>query len=326
MRKSLEEILGPHKVSLNLMKAVMENLCQGHYNESQMASILTAIRFKGITIDELMTANDVFLKNKKNGFSKEGCTGIYSTGGGFFKAFNVSTIATIIASASGVNMVKHIARGYNYSMSSLDLLEALGISFAHDPHLCVEKLGLCFYKNSEFSHLHAFRKSLGVPTIMDLLFAVLGAFDAEHSIIGVSNLDDFYLLAQAFQRIGDRHILLVRGEDGMDEITLTKKTRMIEIKGRDSKEFYLCPEDFGCTRCIFSDLEIKDIPSTINLFHEILEGKKCPATDLVLMNAAALLYLAGTASDFHQGKILAEQTLYSGKAKQKFNDVLNFSS
>lgn len=307
----------------------------GQATEAQIACILTALKMKGETLDEI-TGFAAVLRDKANTISPDvdNYVDLVGTGGDCTYSFNISTTSAFVVAASGLPVAKHGNRSISSKSGAGDVLEALGVNIAADPDVvkkCVEEVGIGFmfapHFNPAMKYVGKVRKDLGFRTIFNILGPLSNPSRAKAMVVGVytSKLTD--VIAKAMMNIGVERAFVVSGCDNMDEITLTGGTTISEIKDGRVNTFTVTPEQFGFKRCGLDELQGGDDTVNAGITKDILSGKEKGAKrDIVLLNAGATLYVGGMADSIQAGIRLAQETIDSGKALKTLEALVNASN
>lgn len=307
----------------------------GQATEAQIACILTALKMKGETLDEI-TGFAAVLRDKANTISPDvdNYVDLVGTGGDCTYSFNISTTSAFVVAASGLPVAKHGNRSISSKSGAGDVLEALGVNIAADPDVvkkCVEEVGIGFmfapHFNPAMKYVGKVRKDLGFRTIFNILGPLSNPSRAKAMVVGVytSKLTD--VIAKAMMNIGVERAFVVSGCDNMDEITLTGGTTISEIKDGRVNTFTVTPEQFGFKRCGLDELQGGDGTVNAGITKDILSGKEKGAKrDIVLLNAGATLYVGGMADTIQAGIRLAQETIDSGKALKTLEALVNASN
>lgn len=307
----------------------------GQATEAQIACILTALKMKGETLDEI-TGFAAVLRDKANTISPDvdNYVDLVGTGGDCTYSFNISTTSAFVVAASGLPVAKHGNRSISSKSGAGDVLEALGVNIAADPDVvkkCVEEVGIGFmfapHFNPAMKYVGKVRKDLGFRTIFNILGPLSNPSRAKAMVVGVytSKLTD--VIAKAMMNIGVERAFVVSGCDNMDEITLTGGTTISEIKDGRVNTFTVTPEQFGFKRCGLDELQGGDGTVNAGITKDILSGKEKGAKrDIVLLNAGATLYVGGMADSIQSGIRLAQETIDSGKALKTLEALVNASN
>lgn len=335
----LKEILAKLSEGKDLTKDeamyTQDMILTGQATEAQIACILTALKMKGETLDEI-TGFAAVLRDKANTISPDvdNYVDLVGTGGDCTYSFNISTTSAFLVAASGLPVAKHGNRSISSKSGAGDVLEALGVNIAADPDVvkkCVEEVGIGFmfapHFNPAMKYVGKVRKDLGFRTIFNILGPLSNPSRAKAMVVGVytSKLTD--VIAKAMMNIGVERAFVVSGCDNMDEITLTGGTTISEIKDGRVNTFTVTPEQFGFKRCGLDELQGGDGTVNAGITKDILSGKEKGAKrDIVLLNAGATLYVGGMADSIQDGIRLAQETIDSGKALKTLEALVNASN
>ena len=291
--------------------------------EEQSAFLQTKEDMDASEIEEAVR----FLQDQRPvSFTLEDAIDVCGTGGSGLSRINTSTISTFILSALDVPIAKHGNKAASGRFGSFDLLESLGIRFSdkktdiesvfYDTHLAF--LFARFF-HPVMKHFAGVRQQIGKPTFFNILGPLLSPADVQKQIIGTAFKDKMDLIAEVCRRLGKERVFVVRGEDGLDEVSLTGPTKVVELHHGEIQHYFISPEDFGILPATFNEIEGGDEAFNTQITLDILKGK-CPSrhVDLVLINAALALYLVNKASSLKQGYQLAKTTLDNGSAYSLF--------
>jgi anthranilate phosphoribosyltransferase len=301
-------------------------------NENLLAAALAALESKGVSVEEIyamakiMRERCIKIKPEANVF-----VDLVGTGGSRAKIFNVSTAAALVIAGAGVSVAKHGNRAATSNSGSADVLTELGVNVSAKTEIaekCLNEIGVCFLFAPKFHSLSPtlakVRREIGVPTIFNVLGPICNPAAAPHQVIGVWRRDLIEKTAEVLARFGTKKTWIVHGSDGLDEITLNGKTFAAEISGSNIKEFEISPADFGLKNASLDNLQKFSPASSAKLIREILsnETNNAAARDLVLINAAAAIFVSGKAENLPEAFEAANRSLKSGKALQKLNDLI----
>jgi anthranilate phosphoribosyltransferase len=315
----------------------MEQVMTGTATPAQLAGFLVALRVKGETVDEIVGFRDAVLEHAVPLPVDPMALDIVGTGGDRFGTVNVSTMASVVAAASGVPVIKHGNRAASSSSGSSDVLAALGLDLALPAERVAEVLGevgitfayaAAFHPG--FRHAGAVRSELGVPTVFNYLGPLCNPARPEASAVGVAHLDRVPLFVGVFQTRGAT-ALVFRGDDGLDELTTTGHSHMWEVSLGQVKEHDLDPRDLGIQRTTIDQLVGGDSAHNAAIVHEVLAGQRGPVRDIVVLNAAAGLVSFELAKDpsqfqraildrFRDKMAVAAEAIDSGAAARKLEE------
>ena len=315
----------------------MEQVMTGTATDAQLAGFLIALRVKGETVDEIVGFRDAVLEHAVPLDVDPMALDIVGTGGDRFGTVNVSTMASVIAAASGVPVIKHGNRAASSSSGSSDVLAALGLDLGLPADRVAQVLddaGITFAFagafHPGFKHAGPVRSQLGVPTVFNFLGPLCNPARPEASAVGVAHLDRVPLIVGVFQTRGAT-ALVFRGDDGLDELTTTGHSHVWEVSRGTVKEHDLDPRELGIPRARIDDLVGGDAAHNAEIVHRVLAGDRGPVRDIVVLNAAAGLVSFELAKDpsqfqraildrFRDKMAVAEEAIDSGAAARKLEE------
>jgi anthranilate phosphoribosyltransferase len=297
-------------------------IMQGKCTEGEIGLLLTGLRLKGETANELLGAARAMRQAMTPIRSRRtGLVDTCGTGGDGCGTFNISTAAALVAAAAGVPVAKHGNRRASGRTGSADVLAALGVNIDADlqtVEACLDELGLCFcfapLFHASMKHVAAVRQKLGVPTIFNLLGPLANPAGAQFQVVGVARAEVQHLLADALLRLGTQRALVVRGEDGLDEITLSGPTRLVEAAEGRCRELVWEPAHFGLSEAPLDALRADSPQESAHIIRSVLDGQRGPARDITVLNAAAALWVSRAAATPQQAAEAAAAAIDSGKA------------
>ena len=305
-------------------------------NENLIAAALLALETKGATESELFTLAKLMRSRAVKVHSKhEIFVDIVGTGGSAAKIFNVSTAAAFVVAGADVPVAKHGNRAATSNSGSADVLAELGVNPAVEAETaekCLNEIGICFMFAPKFHALSPVlgkvRRELGAPTIFNNLGPLCNPANAPHQIIGVWNKNLLEKTANVLARLGTKKSWVVHGGDGLDEITLGGKTFIAEISDGAVKTFTISPADFG-----LENVEVLNFPKcspleSAQLISSVLRNESVDenAQNIILINAAAAIYIAGKTPNLRTAFETAEESLASGEAAQKLRKLIKFTN
>lgn len=302
-------------------KQLMDLIMDGAATESQIASLLTILRFRGETIDE-MTGFVASMREhvlKVEGI-EEPVIDTCGTGGDGANTFNISTAAAIVMASLGVKVAKHGNRAFSSKSGSADVLEQLGIPVQTTPNEAKEalnNLNMCFLfaplYHIAMKHAVNPRKEIGFRTIFNILGPLSNPAGSKHQLVGVFSIELARKMARTLNRLGTEKALLVTGNDGLDEITVTSSSTIIELNHGVIKEYTIHPNDFGLEVSKLEELQVENSLQSASLISEMLKGKGTDAVkNIVALNAGAALYVSGKASSIGEGVAVAKHAITTG--------------
>lgn len=334
IKRALQTVIGGGTLDRELAEGTMEQIMAGEATGSQIAALLTALRMRGETVEEITgfaAAMRSFVTPVESGLS--GLVDTCGTGGDGAQTFNISTTASFVAAAAGVKIAKHGNRSVSSRSGSADVLQALGVNIDLTPEQashCLEQVGLTFLfaqlYHPAMKHAIGPRRELGFRTVFNVLGPLTNPAGTKRQVIGTFGADLVDKMAYALAELGTEHALVVHGEDGLDEITVTGSTKIAEVRGGKVKSvFTLTPEEVGLQRYPIEAIRGGDAQENAEILVQILEGRTGGARDIVVINAAATLYVAGTAASIGEGVALAQDAIDSGRALALLQNLVNVS-
>ena len=331
----LGSLMKGENLSSSEMESLMTLIMTGELSSVQIASCIVAMQIKGETPDEIAAAASVMRKHSKKVIIEDSkyLIDTCGTGGDSLQTFNVSTLSAIIASAAGAKVAKHGGRSVSSRCGSADVLEALGVNVNLDHkrlgHL-VDAIGIGFMFAPNYhpamKYVAPVRKELEIRTIFNLLGPLTNPASAKRQILGVYSKELTITFAKVLQKLGSEHVLVVHGEDGMDEISITGKTFIAELKDNVIKEYTIQPSEFKLREGNLKDIIVEDSAHSKKMILEILNGKLSVGRDIALLNAGAAIYISGLANDIDSGIIIAKDMIDQGKAMEKLNQLIASSN
>ena len=311
----------------------MDEIMSGQASEVQMSAYLTAMSMKGETIDEITASAEAMRNHCVRLLNDKEVLEIVGTGGDGSNTFNISTTSAIVISAAGVAVAKHGNRSASSKCGAADVLEALGVNIYIEPEKsieCLKKINLCFLfaQNYHLSmkYVANVRKELSIRTIFNILGPLTNPAGATMQVLGVYEKDLVEPLINVLNNLGVKSAMSVYGMDGMDEISVSDKTFVCELKDGKTKSYEISPEDFGLNLSTKEDLiggnSLENAEITLN----ILKGGSGPKRDAVLLNSAAGLYVSGKVKSIQEGIDLASDIIDSGKALEQLEKFIEFTN
>ena len=339
MKNELEKFLGILQSGANLSEdeavEFFLSLQTQIEDENLIRAVLLALETKGVTAEELFTLAKLMRRRAVKVHSRhETFVDIVGTGGSSVKTFNISTAAAFIIAGAGVPVAKHGNRAATSRCGSADVLAELGVNPAVEAQTaekCLNEIGICFMFAPKFHALSPVlakvRRELGRPTVFNNLGPLCNPAAAPHQIIGVWREDLVGKTAEVLARLGTKKSWIVHGSDGLDEITSNGKTFVAEISDGKVERFEISPADFGIKDSAFNFSKCSPQESA-KIILDLLEGKLIDenARNIVLMNAAAAILIAGKADDLQNAFAIADESLANGKALEKLQRLIEFTS
>ena len=322
------------------MRGVMLAIMQGQCPDAMMGALLTALRMKGESIEEITAAAQVMreLAIKVDLSDVPYVVDIVGTGGDGANLFNVSTASTLVAAVAGCHVAKHGNGGVSGKSGSSDLLQQAGINLALNTEQITQSIkthgiGFLFAPNHHVAMKHAMpiRRTLKTRTVFNILGPLTNPAGVKNAMIGVFNPSLCEPLANVFKNLGAEHVLVVGSVDNLDEISLATYTHVAELKDGKVSVYDIEPEDVGIESQTLQGLIIDSPAQSLALIREALANNpnKTPiakkAADMIALNAGATIYVAGKADTIKQGVAMAQDIISSGKALQKMAALASFT-
>ncbi|HEX6229031.1 MAG TPA: anthranilate phosphoribosyltransferase [Solirubrobacterales bacterium] len=309
--------------------AVLAEIMEGRSSEVQTAAFLIALRAKGETVPELVgLARTMRALAASVETSRDDLVDTAGTGGGP-STFNVSTTAALVAAAAGCAVAKHGNRSNTSKCGSADLLEALGVNIELDPEQvgrCIDEIGFGFMfaprHHAAMAHVLPVRKELAVRTIFNFLGPLTNPAGAERQLLGVSDRHYQETIAEALVGLGSERAMVVAAEDGVDELSISARTRVIEVAGGGTEEWFVEPGELGLAEAELQDVAGGTPEENAAASRAVLEGESGPRRDLVLLNAGAAIYVGGLAAGLEQGVEKAAEVVDSGRARELLDQLV----
>lgn len=313
----------------------METILDGRASPAQIAGFLVALRMKGETVEELVGFARAMRSRAQRidaGPPEEPLIDTCGTGGAGPSTFNISTVAAFVVAGAGVRVAKHGNRSISSACGSADLLETLGISLSLTPEQtgrAIREIGIGFLfapqMHTAMKHAQPVRLDLKMRTVFNLLGPLTNPAGARMQLAGAPSARAAELMAGALAQLGLERGFVVHGSDGLDEITTTGPTLAFEIADGTVHRRTLCPEEFGVAAASLAELKGGDKQRNCAIAREILSGAQGPQRDIVLVNASAALVAAGKARTFREGSKLAAESIDSGAARKKAEELAAFN-
>ena len=334
VRTAIGRLTAHESLTESEMEAVIREIMGGGATPAQIGGFLVALRMKGETVDDITGAARAMRRYATRVPTQLEVVDTCGTGGDMRGTFNISTAAAFIAAGAGVIIAKHGNRAMSGAVGGADVLEALGVKIdlgAEQVAACLEEVGLSFLFAQSFHpamrHVAAPRRELGVRTMFNLLGPLSNPAGAKHQLLGVFSKQWLVPLAEALGRLGGRHVMVVHGEDGLDEISLCAETAVAELRDGKVTTYELRPETFGLERCKPEALHGGNAAANAEIIRKILDGSATGAqTGIALLNAAAAIYVAGRAADLNAALAQAREALQSKRAAAKLEALVEFTN
>jgi len=334
IRQAIAKLVQGESLTKDEAKIVMEEIMQGEATPSQIAAFLVALRLKRETSDEISGMAEVMME-KAVSFEWEGkiLVDTCGTGGDGIGSFNISTACAFVVAGAGVKVAKHGNRALSSRCGSADVLEEMGIEITIPPPFwkkVLEEVGIAFlyapFFHQAMKHALPVRKEIGIRTIFNILGPLTNPLRANVRLMGVYDISLSFALAGAMDSVGIKRAFIVKGEDGLDEVSVSARTDVVELREGEVVRYSILPEDFGIKRHSLGEIKGGDRRENARIIFDILRGKEKGAKrDVVLVNSAVCLAGAGLAQNFKEGVEIAADSIDSGKALCKLELLRKFT-
>ena len=329
IKEAISNLIDGKKLTRDEAYAALTDIMSGDATDAQIGAFLTALRIQGETPEVIEGA----AKAMREKFSpvkspSEITVDIVGTGGDGAHTFNISTASAFVIAGAGVTVAKHGNRGVSSKCGSANVLDELGVDLTatvESMEKCLHDVGMAFLfapaLHPAMKHAIGPRKELGVRTLFNILGPICNPASAKYGVIGVFSAELAAELAEALSKLNMKHLFVVHGDDGLDEITTTTTTQIWEVKEGAVNHFVLNPEDLGIPLAKTEDLVGGEPAENAEIIRSLFAGEKGPKRDILLLNSAAALVTAGKAADLKEGLAVAAESIDSGAAAQKLEKL-----
>ncbi|KNH05576.1 Anthranilate phosphoribosyltransferase [Candidatus Burkholderia brachyanthoides] len=334
-QEALQRTIEHREIFHNEMLHLMRTIMRGEMSPVMAAAIITGLRVKKETIGEIAAAATVMREfaNHVEVPDNSNFVDIVGTGGdGSHTTFNISTASMFVTAAAGAKVAKHGNRGVSSKSGSADVLEALGVNIDLSPEqvaasIAETGMGFMFAPNHHpaMKNIAPVRRELGVRTIFNILGPLTNPAGAPNQLQGVFYEDLVGIQVRVMQSLGAKHVLVVYGKDGMDEVSLGAATKVGELKNGQVTEYEIHPEDFGLQMVSNRSLKVQDAQESKAMLLGALNNKTGVAREIVTMNAGTALYAADVVDSIEAGMAAAREAIESGAAREKVEALVTFT-
>jgi anthranilate phosphoribosyltransferase len=329
------------------MAGAMDEIVSGAATAAQIGAFITALRLKGETVDEITGAartmraktakininnHAVNIDRDEINIEDETILDIVGTGGDGTRTFNVSTTTAFVAAGGGIKVAKHGNRAVSSLCGSADVLESLNVNLdlsSTDVENCINEIGIGFLYAPLFQGAMKYaagpRREIGIRSIFNLLGPVTNPAGASAQVLGVYEAGLTDKIALVLKRLGTREAFVVCGEGTYDEISICGPTQVSHLKGGEVRTFQMTPEEYGLNLADCGDIVGGDAAENAKITRSILDGDKGPRRDMVLLNASAAFVAGGICGNISEGIRIAADAIDSGKARQKLDNLIDFT-
>ena len=339
IREALARVADNLDLTVDEMRQVMQQIMTGGATDAQIGAFLIGLRMKSESIDEITGAVQVMreLMTPVEVGALPYLVDIVGTGGDGANLFNVSSASAFAAAAAGCHVAKHGNRSVSSKSGAADVLEAAGIRLDLTPEQtarCIREVGVGFMfapnHHSAMKHAIGPRRELGLRTLYNILGPMTNPAGVKRQVVGVFSAHLCRPMAEVLGRLGAEHVMVVHGEDGLDEFSLSTPTHVVEWRGGEIKEYEVVPEDVGLHSASLVGLTVADASESLALIRDAF-GKRSgeaaeKAADMVALNAGAAIYVAGVAATLQDGVRMAEDLVHNGEARERMNQLRDFTA
>ena len=319
-------------LSVEKSEKLFDYIMSGEFSDIRLSAILSTLRSRGETIEEIIGATKAMRKHSKKIISDENTIDIVGTGGDGKGTLNISTASALVAAGAGIKVAKHGNKNISSKSGAANILEALGINIMMDSKIAkqsLDEIGICFMMaplyHPAMKNVMPVRTELGTRTIFNILGPMTNPAGVKIQLTGAFDKKLLEPMAQTLLSLGTKSAWLVHGGDGTDELSISGISYVVEIKNGLISKFKVNPKDLGFTTHPFSELVGGDPKYNASEFMALLSGKKSAYRDSVILNSAAAIYLSGVVENLEAGIIKATNSLDNGFALSKLNELRNFS-
>jgi anthranilate phosphoribosyltransferase len=320
-----------HEEMVDLMRQIMS----GEVSPTLISAIIIGLRVKKETIGEIAAAAQVMrefaarVEVPDHAHLLDTC----GTGGDSAHTFNISTAAALVAAAAGAKVAKHGNRSVSSKSGSADVLEALGVNIALSPDQVARSIGevgvgfmFAPHHHPAMKHAAPVRKELAVRTIFNILGPLTNPAGARNQVMGVFHPDLVGIQTRVLQRLGSRHVMVVHGLEGLDEISIGGETMIGELKDGEVREYRVHPRQFAIEASPLEAIQVGSGHESAEVLRQVLAGKHGPARDIVVLNAGAAVYVSGLAATLEDGVAKARAVIDAGAARRKLDELVEFTN
>lgn len=334
LKKYIAKVVSGESLTEDEAYSAMDIITCDRATLAQTSSLLTAMSIKGETIDEITGFAKVMREKAAKLKNCSDSVDIVGTGGDMSNSFNISTTSSFVIAGAGQKVAKHGNRSASSKSGAADCLEALGVKITSVPEQaekCIKKVGISFLFAQSYHPAMRFvgpvRKQIGTKTVFNIMGPLLNPAFAEYMVLGVYSPDIMENMANVLIKLGIKRAMLVYGNDKLDEISISNSTTVCEINNGKIEKYEISPEDFGFKRAPKDDVKGGTPEENAQITRDILCGKEQGAKrDIVLLNAGCALYITGNAKTIADGIKLAEESIDSGKALKKLEELIEFTN
>jgi anthranilate phosphoribosyltransferase len=328
--QAIQKVIDTQHLTRAEANGVMSDIMDGLATPAQIGGLLTVLRMKGETIEEITGFAEAMRAKASHVLTEQNqLLDTCGTGGDGADTFNISTTAAIVAAAGGIRVAKHGNRAMSSKSGSADVLEALGVNISLDQHQaaqCLEQVGICFMfaqlYHQSMKHAAIPRRELGVRTVFNLLGPLTNPAGADRQVLGIFDRGKTETMAHVMQALNVKRAMVVASYDGLDEISISDATQVTELRNGDITTYDVTPDLLGLQVYSLKDVIGGDAIVNAEIIRNIFEGSKGACRDVVLANAAACFYVTGKCATLQEGVKYAAHVIDSGQAKSKLRELV----
>ena len=309
---------------------LFEEIMNGQLSEIDISAILTSLKIKGETKEEILGATKIMRSKSLKISSSDNTVDTCGTGGDMSDTLNISTAASLVAASCGIRIAKHGNKSVSSKSGSADMLENIGYKFSDDPkylELQLQKNNFCFmfaqYHHSAMKHVINVRKTLGTRTIFNLLGPLTNPANAKNQLLGVYDKKWLNTHCEVLNELGSNKVMIVHGFDGLDEITLSQNTHICELKDKKIHNYNFDPRDIGYDYISLDEIKGGDPKYNAESFIKMINSDYPQFQKIVEINAGAAIYLADKAKNIKEGALIAQKSINEGKTKEFLSNITN---
>jgi|AP45_3_1055517.scaffolds.fasta_scaffold04614_4 anthranilate phosphoribosyltransferase len=333
IREAIDIIASGHSLSMEDASTVMREIMEGEASHGQMGALFTALHVKGESVDEIAGMATVMREKALKVNVSGKVVDTVGTGGDGQNTFNISTAAAFVAAAAGLKVAKHGNRAASSSCGSADVLEALGVKFDLHPEgveRCINEVGFGFMFAPAFHaatrHAVPVRREIGIRTVFNILGPLTNPAGAQYLLVGVAYPELGQRMAEVFQTLGAKHAIIVHGDGGLDEITLSGDTSVWELADGKVSTWTLTLADTGMPKREIEEIRGGTKEENAATMRRLFQGEQGPVRDYVVVNSAATLLAAEAVTSLSEGIALAQKVIDSGAAMSKLEALAELST
>jgi anthranilate phosphoribosyltransferase len=333
-QEAINRLCDKREIFYDEMVDLMRQVMEGRVAPVQLAAILMGLHVKTESVSEIAAAASVMreFSTRVDASEVPHLVDTCGPGGDKMQTFNISTTAALVSAAAGAHVAKHGGRSVSSKSGSADLLESFGVNLALTPEqvaVCIREVGVGFMfapnHHPAMKHAAPVRKELGMRTILNILGPLTNPAGAPNQVMGVFHADLVGIQARVLKMLGSKHVMTVHGHDGLDEITITGPTFVAELKHDFITEYTIEPKQFGLDVAAIESIQVKGPEESKARVEAVLANERGPSRDIVILNAAAALYVSGIAGSLWDGVAMARESIESGAARAKLEQLVSFT-